>query len=94
MTEGIIARRYLISGRVQGVGFRWFAKRAADSAGVTGYVRNLRDGRVEAVAVGSPARVAGFRQAISKGPGYSVVTGIDEVKLPPDTEFSDFDITY
>ena len=42
-----VARRYLISGRVQGVGFRYFAKDVADREGVTGWVRNLPDGRVE-----------------------------------------------
>ena len=56
----LIARHYLISGRVQGVGFRYFAERAARYAGVTGWVRNLADGSVEVHAKGTPAEVEKF----------------------------------
>lgn len=49
-----IARRFLISGIVQGVGYRYFALRAAKRHGIVGYVRNLHDGRVEVVARASP----------------------------------------
>jgi acylphosphatase len=45
----VVARRFLVSGRVQGVGFRWFVKQTAEREGVTGWVRNLHDGRVEAL---------------------------------------------
>ena len=54
-----IAKRYFIRGRVQGVGFRYFAQRAAAELGVTGYTRNLDDGRVEVYAVGTPDQLVG-----------------------------------
>ena len=73
-----IARRYLVRGRVQGVGFRWFAQHAAESLGVTGYVRNLDDGRVEVYAVGSPDRVSELAGMLYKGPRWSDVRGVEE----------------
>jgi acylphosphatase len=72
------ARRYLVRGRVQGVGFRDFVQRAAIETGVTGYVRNLNDGRVEAVAVGSPAQLAEFSGRLHRGPRWSEVRGVEE----------------
>jgi acylphosphatase len=58
----------LVSGRVQGVGFRYFVKQRADAAGVAGWVRNLRDGRVEAVLAGAPEAVQAALQDIGRGP--------------------------
>jgi len=63
-----IARRFLISGRVQGVGFRWFTKDAADRAGVTGWVQNLPDGRVEALVEGESESVMRIEAAVRSGP--------------------------
>jgi acylphosphatase len=63
-----IARRFLISGRVQGVGFRWFTKDAATREGVRGWVRNLPDGRVEAWAEGDPDSVIRLEAALRLGP--------------------------
>ena len=53
----IVAKRLVVSGRVQGVGFRYFVVQAAEPLGITGYVRNLRDGTVEIVAEGTPMDV-------------------------------------
>jgi acylphosphatase len=64
----MIARRFIVKGTVQGVGFRYFAIRAARNAGVDGTVRNLPDGTVEAIAEGSPEAVADFRAALERGP--------------------------
>jgi acylphosphatase len=74
------ARRYLIRGRVQGVGFRDFVQRQAAELGVTGYVRNLDDGRVEAVAVGTPAQLADLSGYLHRGPRWSDVRGVEETE--------------
>jgi len=71
-------RRYLVSGRVQGVGFRFYAQREADRLGVTGYVQNLLDGRVEVVASGSPEQLAQLRASLEKGPRFSSVSRVSE----------------
>ena len=65
MTRG---RRYLVAGRVQGVGFRYFAHAAAVRHQVTGSVRNLRDGRVEVRAEGTAASLAAFEHELEAGP--------------------------
>jgi acylphosphatase len=72
-----IARRYLITGRVQGVGFRYFAEEAAAREGVSGWVRNLPDGRVEAAADGDAEAVERFERAIRQGPRGARVDQVD-----------------
>ncbi len=64
----VVARRYLISGRVQGVGFRYFAEDVAQREGVSGYVRNLPDGRVEAMVEGEVETVGRVEAALWRGP--------------------------
>lgn len=64
----MIARHALVSGRVQGVGFRFFARRAAESAGVTGWARNLPDGRVETLVEGEESAVEQYLEKIRRGP--------------------------
>lgn len=78
----IVARRYLISGIVQGVGFRFFAEHAATVEGISGYVRNLPDGRVEAVAEGDGEAVGRFERALSRGPRGGHVDGFQIELLP------------
>ena len=76
-----VARRFVISGRVQGVGFRWFAHDAATREGIAGWVKNLFDGRVEAYVEGEQEAVTRVERAIRSGPpGARVerVTVIDE----------------
>ena len=63
-----VARRFVISGRVQGVGFRWFTQEAAAREGAVGWVRNLPDGRVEALIEGDEETVARMERAIRSGP--------------------------
>ena len=72
------ARRYLIRGRVQGVGYRYFAQRAADQLGLTGYARNLDDGRVEVYAVGPEEQLARLAGLLQKGPTWADVRGVEE----------------
>jgi acylphosphatase len=74
-----VARRFLISGRVQGVGFRWFARAAAVREGVTGFVRNLPDGRVEAVVEGDADAVTRVERALRGGPSGARVEDVDIV---------------
>jgi len=79
-------RRYLVSGRVQGVGFRFFTQREADKIGVSGFVRNLDDGRVEVVASGSAEQLAKLRAALERGPRFSDVTGVVEEVTEPQSD--------
>ena len=78
MNEKLVARRYNVSGRVQGVGFRNYVEHVAGKIGVHGYVRNLRDGRVEVFAMGSPEELKQLRGALERGPMMSRVDGVAE----------------
>lgn len=71
-----VARRAVVSGRVQGVGFRFFAARAAKSSGVSGWVRNRPDGTVETVAEGERDAVARYFEMLRSGPSGSRVTSL------------------
>ena len=71
-----VARRLLIEGRVQGVGYRWWAMETARALGLTGWVRNRRDGTVEALAVGEDAALVRFAEACREGPTAAAVTGV------------------
>ena len=82
MDEKLVARRYNVSGRVQGVGFRNYVEHVAGQIGVHGYVRNRRDGRVEVFAMGSPEKLKKLRVALERGPMMSRVDGVAE---EPDT---------
>ena len=87
-----IARKYLIGGMVQGVGFRFFTQRAAARHQVLGYVRNLADGRVEAFAEGEANAVEAFKHDLTTGPNYSHVDQIEEIVLEPTGLYSSFRI--
>jgi acylphosphatase len=87
-----IARKYLISGRVQRVGYRFFAQRVAARHQVTGYVRNLRDGRVEVLAEGTPESVEGFKHDLAAGPDFSQVERVEELSLDPTGAYVSFRI--
>ena len=77
---------------VQGVGFRYFAQRAAAKHQVKGFVRNLPDGRVETFAQGSESQVNGFRDDIATGPRFSKVDAIEEIVEEIDRGFATFRI--
>ncbi|HYX26331.1 MAG TPA: acylphosphatase [Thermoanaerobaculia bacterium] len=70
--------RFRLSGRVQGVGFRWFVRRAAQELGVAGRVRNLPDGRVEVEAAGEPEALNALRAQLRQGPPGARVTRLEE----------------
>ena len=72
----IIARRFFVSGRVQGVGFRYYVQDHASVEGVHGYVRNLPDGRVEAFVEGEEESVLRVERAIRRGPSSAQVDDV------------------
>ena len=87
-----MARKLLISGEVQGVGFRYFTQRSAAKHQVRGYVRNLPDGRVEAWVQGNEKAVAEFTRDVTAGPRFSNVKDIEELVVEPTNEYSTFRI--
>ena len=87
-----MARRYLVSGRVQGVGFRYFAHDAARREGLTGYVTNLADGRVEVMAEGESGAVERFERALRQGPSRSRVEHVVVDELDPHQGHQGFSI--
>lgn len=72
------ARRWLVSGRVQGVGYRYFVERAATALNLTGYAENLDDGRVEVYAAGSVEALDELAGHLRRGPRYSEVRHVEE----------------
>jgi acylphosphatase len=73
--------RFWVSGRVQGVGFRWYVRREALALGLAGRVRNLPDGRVEAIASGPADLLARFRESLRQGPPGARVADLAEQEL-------------
>jgi len=84
------AKKYLISGRVQGVGYRFFAERWAHQLGVSGYVKNLWDGRVEVYAIGEAAALEEFKLRLTEGPRSARVTSLEESDEPIMQRYSTF----
>jgi acylphosphatase len=74
--------RYLVRGRVQGVGYRYFALQVADELGVSGFARNLPDGSVEVVAEGEEKALADFEARLGVGPSFGRVDGVSRSPLP------------
>jgi len=85
-----IAKRYLISGRVQGVGFRFFVEDAANALGLCGYVKNLWNGEVEAYAIGDEAAIEEFKRLLAQGPPAARVKNIQESDVPVDKRYNHF----
>ena len=92
-SEPRAARRYVIKGRVQGVGFRYFVERVASQLGVGGWTRNLEDGGVEVYAVGTPEKLAELTGYLWKGPRLSDVRGVEEMEAATQ-DYKDFRIEY
>ncbi|HEV3471282.1 MAG TPA: acylphosphatase [Pyrinomonadaceae bacterium] len=88
----LLARRYFISGEVQGVGFRFFTQRVAARHQVVGYVRNLEDGRVEVLAEGTPESIEGFKHDLAAGPQHARVEQVEELNLEPTGRYPTFRI--
>ena len=75
------AVRFIVNGRVQGVGFRWFVMREAARLDLAGYVRNLPDGTVEVVAQGPAAALISLESALSHGPPAARVSSVDKMNV-------------
>lgn len=90
----ISAQKYLISGRVQGVGFRWFVRETAQQLGLQGTVKNLYDGRVEVFAQGDINSLYKFRQLLEKGSTMSRVDKIIATDENINKSFNEFKVIY
>jgi len=89
------ARRWMVEGRVQGVGFRWFVLSRAQSLGVRGWVRNLPDGAVEVVGVASAEALAAFEEVVRRGPPGAIVERLSSSDVPHyDVEAKSFHIKH
>lgn len=88
-----MSTRFLISGLVQGVGFRWFVARHARALGLAGFARNLPDGRVEVVVSGPDEALPALEQLLRSGPANAQVEGVERSAEPaPATVRNSFDI--
>jgi len=88
----MLTRRYLVRGRVQGVGFRWFVEAEARTLGLAGWVRNNPDGSVEVLAVGSREQLSALRGRLQQGPRASRVDAVDESEAPSQPDLKNFRI--
>lgn len=79
------ARRWLVDGRVQGVGFRYFVRDRASRLGLCGWVRNLGDGRVEVYAAGPEKKLSELAAALHAGPPLSDVRSVEELEAEVQT---------
>lgn len=85
-------KRFVVSGHVQGVGFRFFTLQEAGKIGIKGYVKNRPEGSVEVVAVGTESQIAAFKNWLKKGPPTSAVCNLVEQSYQGSEEFEHFDI--
>src|SRR6266704_1702689 len=86
------ARRFVVRGRVQGVGFRWFVEREAHMLGIAGWVRNNADGSVEVLAIGSRDQLSGLRSRLRQGPRAARVDDVQELEAKGVSELNTFRI--
>ena len=85
-----IARKFVITGRVQGVGFRYYAQRWALQLGICGYVKNLWDGSVEVYAIGDALALEELKRQLAEGPRSARVTGVMESDESLDKRYNSF----
>jgi acylphosphatase len=86
------ARRFVVRGRVQGVGFRWFVEHEAHILGIAGWVRNNPDGSVEVLAMGSRDQLSGLRSRLRQGPRAARVDDVEELEAEPIAGLTSFRI--
>jgi acylphosphatase len=88
----IEAKRFIVRGRVQGVGFRWFVEREAHMLGIAGWVRNNHDSSVEVLAQGTRDQLTGLHSRLREGPRAARVDAIDVADARPTEGVSSFRI--
>jgi acylphosphatase len=81
--RAMAAYRYVVSGRVQGVGYRYFVLREAERLGLAGFARNQADGSVEVVAEGGEEVLGQLEARLRAGPSFARVTAVDRSPVPP-----------
>jgi len=86
------ARRFIIRGRVQGVGFRWFVEREAHILGIAGWVRNNHDGSVEVLAQGTRDQLSGLHARLREGPRAARVDEVEVSEARPSGSINSFRI--
>jgi acylphosphatase len=90
--KATLARRFLVRGRVQGVGFRWFVEREARVLGIAGWVRNNADSSVEVLAMGTSDQMSGLRSRLKEGPRAARVDDVQESEAKPVSGLTTFRI--
>ena len=88
----MVAKKFLITGQVQGVGYRFFAQRAAARHQVRGHVKNCVDGSVEVIAEGPAGEVEEFKKDLVTGPQWSRVEQVEEINVEPSGQYASFRI--
>ena len=83
MAADVQTRKFVVRGRVQGVGFRWFVEREAKTLGISGWVRNNFDGSVEVLATGTRDQLSGLRSRLQEGPRAARVDNVEELEAKP-----------
>ncbi len=86
------ARRFVVSGRVQGVGFRWFVLQHARRLGLRGFALNRVDGTVEVLACGPEVALADLERWLQEGPDFAEVTGVSAAEEADDPGLTSFEI--
>src|SRR5450631_4763663 len=88
----VLARRFVVRGRVQGVGFRWFVEREAHILQIAGWVRNNHDGSVEVLAIGRREQLAGLRSRLQEGPRAARVDDVEHFEAELIAELTSFQV--
>jgi acylphosphatase len=86
------ARRFVVKGRVQGVGFRWFVENEASKLGISGWVRNREDGCVEVLAAGTKAQLDSLYDILQQGPRAARVDNVQVIEAEPTVDLKSFRI--
>jgi acylphosphatase len=93
-SHSLIARTFRVSGRVQGVGFRYYVQHWAVELDIKGFVRNTPEDAVECYAIGTESQMERFKERLSKGPRMAFIERVDEFSESVDPELKSFQITY